>query len=152
MFTNFPTVFSQHDLPEVCSRLLELFKEKLQDKEVLYVGLKGDLGAGKTTLCKEILKQLQVSGPVISPTFVLRKDYKGILDGEKLDIIHIDAYRLEKKEQIGQVLQIIPNPSLGKEGSRTIVLVEWAELADLQYDLHFVLKHNSDMDREISLA
>lgn len=144
MIIDLPIVYSQNDLPKVANNLLNLFKDIFKAKKFLIVGLTGDLGAGKTTLCKEILRQLQVSGPVVSPTFVLRKDYRGELDGEKLDIIHIDAYRLEKKEQIQQVL--------GEVSGKTLVLVEWAELADLQYDLHFVLKHISDREREISLA
>lgn len=163
MITDFPIVYSQNDLLQVSSCLLGLFKDKFKVKNVLIVGLTGDLGAGKTTLCKEILKQLQVSGPVVSPTFVLRKDYEGILEDQKIDIIHIDAYRLEKPEHIEQVLEIsyklslgkdkiTPNPSLGEEGSRTLILVEWAELADLQYDLHFVLKHVNDSEREINLV
>lgn len=141
---NFPFVYDESQLEQVASELIQIFQKEFDEQAVLIVGLTGDLGAGKTTLCKEILKQLQVSGPVVSPTFVLRKDYEGILDNQKLEIIHIDAYRLEKKEQIKQVL--------GEVLNKTLVLVEWAELADLQYDLHFVLKHNSDMDREISLA
>lgn len=140
----FPFVYNESQTVQVATKLIQVFQKNLKEKAVLVVGLTGDLGAGKTTLCKEILRQLEVSGPVVSPTFVLRKDYEGILDNQKIDIIHIDAYRLEKKEQIRQVL--------GEVSDKTVILVEWAELADLQYDLHFVLKHTSDLGREISLA
>lgn len=140
----FPFVYNESQTVQVATKLIQVFQKNLKEKAVLVVGLTGDLGAGKTTLCKEILRQLEVSGPVVSPTFVLRKDYEGILDNQKIDIIHIDAYRLEKKEQIRQVL--------GEVSDKTLVLVEWAELADLRYDLHFVLKHTSDLGREISLA
>jgi tRNA threonylcarbamoyladenosine biosynthesis protein TsaE len=141
---NFPFIYKESQIEQVATEIIQTFQKKLEEKVVLVVGFTGDLGAGKTTLCKEILRQLEVNGLVVSPTFVLRKDYEGILDNQKLEIIHIDAYRLEKKEQIKQVL--------GEVLNKTLVLVEWAELADLQYDLHFVLKHISDREREISLA
>ncbi len=40
------------------------------------IGLSGNLGAGKTTFVKYLLKSLGVSQNVISPTFVLRRDYE----------------------------------------------------------------------------
>lgn len=147
---NLPITYSEKDLPNLAGEILLLLSEALISKNTVLVGLTGDLGAGKTTLCKELLKQLGVSKQVVSPTFVLRKDYEGILNGEEVQVIHIDAYRLEKKEQIGQVLEITPNPSLNKEGRKTIVLVEWAELADLVYSFHFQIKHISESEREIS--
>jgi tRNA threonylcarbamoyl adenosine modification protein YjeE len=145
-----PITFSEKDLPDLVGRILMVLSEALVSKNIVLVGLTGDLGAGKTTLCKEMLKQLGVSKQVVSPTFVLRKDYEGMLKGEEVQVVHIDAYRLEKKEQIGQVLEITPDSSLDKEGRRMIVLVEWAELADLVYDFHFQIKHMSESEREIS--
>lgn len=142
--------YSEKDLPNLVGEILLVLSEALGSKNTVLVGLTGDLGAGKTTLCKELLKQLGVSKQVVSPTFVLRKDYEGVLEGEEVQVIHIDAYRLEKKEQIGQVLEISPSPSLNKEGRKMIVLVEWAELADLAYDFHFQIKHISESEREIS--
>jgi tRNA threonylcarbamoyl adenosine modification protein YjeE len=145
-----PITFSEKDLPDLVGRILMVLSEALVSKNIVLVGLTGDLGAGKTTLCKEMLKQLGVSKQVVSPTFVLRKDYEGMLKGEEVQVVHIDAYRLEKKEQIGQVLEITPDSSLDKEGRRMIVLVEWAELADLVYDFHFQIRHISESEREIS--
>jgi tRNA threonylcarbamoyl adenosine modification protein YjeE len=147
---NFPTTYSEKDLPNLIGEILLVLTETLGSKNTVLVGLTGDLGAGKTTLCKELLKQLGVSKQVVSPTFVLRKDYEGVLNGEEVQVIHIDAYRLEKKEQIGQVLEISPSPSLNKEVRKVIVLVEWAELADLTYNFHFQIKHISESEREIS--
>lgn len=146
-----PITYSEKDLPYLVGEILLVLSEALGSKNTVLVGLTGDLGAGKTTLCKELLKQLGVSKQVVSPTFVLRKDYEGVLKGEEVQVIHIDAYRLEKKEQIGQVLEISPSASLNKEGRKTIVLVEWAELADLVYDFHFQIKHISESEREISV-
>ena len=53
--------------------------------------LKGDLGAGKTTLVGGVAEALKVNEDVISPTFNIMKCYfKGTLP-----LYHIDAYRLE---------------------------------------------------------
>lgn len=55
--------------------------------------LKGDLGAGKTTLTGGVAKALDIKDDVISPTFNIMKCYfKG-----KLPLYHIDAYRLENQ-------------------------------------------------------
>jgi len=57
-----------------------------------YVTLHGDLGAGKTTLAQGLGEGLAVSGPVISPTFVLARVHPATGTGPAL--VHADAYRL----------------------------------------------------------
>lgn len=54
--------------------------------------LTGDLGAGKTTLTRALLRQLGVTGRVKSPTFELVSDYD-VLDG--IAFHHFDFYRFE---------------------------------------------------------
>lgn len=85
------------------------------------VGLKGDLGAGKTSLVKEIGKKLEVSETIISPTYVIMKSYD--LENKKwLRLIHIDAYRIEDISELGPLgwTNILEAPN-------TLVLVEWPE-------------------------
>jgi len=53
--------------------------------------LKGDLGAGKTTLVKHWMEELKVSDTVSSPTFSLVNEYIG----PHHSIYHMDMYRLE---------------------------------------------------------
>lgn len=53
------------------------------------ITLKGDLGAGKTTLTKGIALGLGITQPVTSPSFTIMKSYEG-----RLKLVHIDAYRL----------------------------------------------------------
>lgn len=55
--------------------------------------LKGDLGAGKTTLVGGVAESLKVEDDVISPTFNIMKCY---FHGT-LPLYHIDAYRLENQ-------------------------------------------------------
>lgn len=63
-------------------------------KENMVFLLKGDLGAGKTTLTQGIAKGLGIERNVTSPTFNIQKIYHG-----RLDLYHIDAYRLEGLHQ-----------------------------------------------------
>jgi len=52
----------------------------------------GDLGAGKTTLVKEVCKQLLISDNTSSPSFGIVNEYEGN-SGQKL--FHIDLYRVK---------------------------------------------------------
>jgi tRNA threonylcarbamoyladenosine biosynthesis protein TsaE len=56
------------------------------------VTLAGELGTGKTTLVREILRARGVSGAVTSPSFTLAQSYRG-REGE--DLHHLDLYRLQ---------------------------------------------------------
>lgn len=83
------------------------------------VVLRGDLGAGKTTLVKGIAEAIGASADdVTSPTFTLVQEYQGT----KLKLYHLDLYRLEKDEEL---------LSLGIEEMEAepdaLVLVEWGE-------------------------
>ena len=78
----------------------------------------GDLGAGKTTLAKGIVKGLGAAAPedVSSPTYTLIHEY-----GEKDKVYHIDLYRLERASEV---------LALGLDdllASDAILLVEWGE-------------------------
>jgi tRNA threonylcarbamoyladenosine biosynthesis protein TsaE len=85
------------------------------------VAFYGSMGAGKTTIIKEMCRQRGVIGNVSSPTFALINEYRCI-DGTI--IYHFDCYRLKSIEEA---------LSIGMEEylySNALCLVEWAEVID----------------------
>jgi len=111
--------------------------ERNEDHATL-ITLKGDLGAGKTAFTKELANILGVTEHVTSPTFVLAKEYK--LEEQKFEkLIHIDAYRLEKGEDLGPIgfEGLLKNPN-------NLVVLEWPErveeeLPEWRKEIHIVL-------------
>ena len=83
------------------------------------IALSGLLGAGKTTLTKEIAKQLGVSEIIISPTYVLETEYK-IPESDKL-FIHVDCYRMDSVDELIR-LGIKRRIDHGD-----LIVVEWAD-------------------------
>lgn len=81
------------------------------------VALVGDLGVGKTTLVQGIAQGLDIQELVTSPTFTLIKDYAS----GRLNLHHIDVYRLEDPEEI---LHLGLDELLWGEG---VVVLEWAD-------------------------
>ncbi len=84
---------SEGDLPKVTEQLIDFAGEL---KVWLFVG---DLGAGKTTLIKQVCKQLGLEDEVSSPTFSIINEY---LAGSKT-LYHFDFYRLNSIEEAVQI-------------------------------------------------
>ncbi len=104
--------------------------------------LKGDLGAGKTTLTGGVAKALDIEEDVISPTFNIMKCYfKG-----KIPLYHIDAYRLE-----GQNIELGLEEYIEGDG---ICFIEWPQYIEpLLPDetLSISLTNQGDNNRMITL-
>ncbi len=83
----------------------------------VFVGLRGDLGAGKTSFAQGVGAGLGIVQPIVSPTFVLMAEY----DDGRLPLLHADAYRLKpgEAEAIGfeETVELWPG----------VTLIEWAD-------------------------
>ena len=117
------------------------FADHIKSGEIIL--LYGDLGSGKTTFVKGILKGLGFSGDVTSPTFSLINEYEAIKR-----VIHIDCYREENLQRwINIGIEDYFNGS-------NIVIVEWPEiLSDIIPNnvIKIEIKHIQENIREFML-
>jgi len=137
-----------HNLEETKAFARE-FVENLVPKadSATVVGLYGNLGAGKTSFTQGVALALGISDTVVSPTFVIMKKYELSPDNLKFThLIHIDAYRLEKSEEMLRLgwQDIISNP-------QHLVVVEWPELILDVMPEHIQVKfeHVRENEREV---
>ncbi len=103
--------------PEHTLQLGRALGAAIEPRDVL--ALYGPLGAGKTQLVKGIAAGLGVpeDEPVVSPTFVLVREYRG-----RLRLYHLDAYRLRGADEL---MNIGWDEML--EDSDAAVVLEWAD-------------------------
>lgn len=102
--------------------------------------LRGDLGAGKTTVTQGIGKGLGISEAIASPTFTLVNEYhRG-----RIPLYHLDLYRL----QPDQVDSLYPETYWeGEECEPGLTVIEWSERLPylpesyLQIDLIYTENH-----------
>ena len=103
---------SEKEIYKLAGWVWENIKDKV-GKEAIVIALSGPLGAGKTTLVKAIAKEMGIKDVVVSPTFILHREYPG------LD--HIDAWRVEdflEIERLGLAKML---------ANKHLVIIEWAD-------------------------
>jgi tRNA threonylcarbamoyladenosine biosynthesis protein TsaE len=92
--------------------------------EVPCVILKGEMGAGKTTLASMICKALGVKESVSSPTYSLVNSYNGRKpDGTMCIVHHMDLYRIENEAELldAGIVELFYDDA--------ILLIEWPQIA-----------------------
>ena len=122
-------------------KLGEVFSDHIQKGDVF--ALIGDMGSGKTTFVKGILKGLNSKHIVTSPTFTLINEYYA-----SYPIIHIDCYR---EESLERWIKLGINDYLDDEN---ILIIEWADKIKSilpANTIYINFHHKSEEKRIISL-
>jgi len=109
--------------------------------------LRGDLGAGKTTLVKGIAEGFDAASAddVTSPTFTLVHEYRGA----RAALYHIDLYRIETEREL---------ETLGLDdliGPASILLIEWGEKFPRfiqERDVEIALERVAENQRRIQIT
>lgn len=109
--------------------------------------LRGDLGAGKTTLVKGIAAAFEAASEedVTSPTFTLIHEYRG----PRANLFHIDLYRIDTQRE----LDTLALDDLRSEDS--ILLIEWGEKFPRfvqERDMEISLERQGDNERRIRIS
>jgi tRNA threonylcarbamoyladenosine biosynthesis protein TsaE len=112
----------------------------------LHLSLIGDLGAGKTTFTRHLLKALGHQGKVKSPTYTLCEPYQLIVDGHEFSLHHFDLYRMRYAEEW---LDAGFRDTFSNSG---VCVVEWPEKAEgtlpsADAELHLFM--NDDESRQL---
>ncbi|MDE5996721.1 MAG: tRNA (adenosine(37)-N6)-threonylcarbamoyltransferase complex ATPase subunit type 1 TsaE [Muribaculaceae bacterium] len=107
------TIRDIEDLPQAAAELLEEIGERR------IVALRGKMGAGKTTLVAEMMRQLKMDDEASSPTFAIANEYHSSETGQT--VYHFDFYRLDSSAEAFDI---------GIEDywdSGNLCLMEWTE-------------------------
>jgi len=115
------------------------FAKSLKPGDV--VALEGDLGAGKTVVCKGICKGLGFEGLVNSPSYSIVHEYPN-----NPPIYHIDLYRLKNTKDLYDIGIELFTFSEG------ITLVEWPQMAGdfpLNISHRIIIETTGENERDI---
>ena len=108
--------------------------------------LRGDLGAGKTTLVKGIAEGFHAAKAeeVTSPTFTLIHEYRG----PQVTLYHIDLYRIDTQRELDTLaLDDLMTPN-------SILLIEWGEKFERfakERDVEVAIEHKGGDKRTITV-
>lgn len=95
--------------------------------------LAGGLGAGKTMFTGGIAEGLGVDDPVVSPSFVLVRRYRGLMS-----LVHADLYRVGSSGEIEDL-------DLFTDAADGVLVVEWGDVAEQAFgDDHLLVRFEVD--------
>ena len=138
------TVFDTHTAEDTVALGGKLAARLVPPKLVL---LRGNLGAGKTTLVKGIVEGFQAASQedVTSPTFTLIHEYRSA----GVEIYHIDLYRVDTQREL---------ETLGIDdlfGPRSLIIIEWGEKFERfrkERDVEIAIERTGENQRKIKVT
>jgi tRNA threonylcarbamoyladenosine biosynthesis protein TsaE len=134
---------------EETAQISKNFASKLVNKDsmAVVVGLYGELGSGKTTFMKYLAESFGISETIQSPTFVIEKIYE-LEERPFKHLIHIDAYRIEKEEEMinlgwNEIVTDLEN----------LICVEWPDRIPgiMPKHIKIMFEHISENERKITI-
>ncbi|HMK28062.1 MAG TPA: tRNA (adenosine(37)-N6)-threonylcarbamoyltransferase complex ATPase subunit type 1 TsaE [Terriglobales bacterium] len=137
--------FSTHSAEETIELGRQLARRLKPPSLVL---LRGDLGAGKTTMAKGIAEAFDAAAQddVTSPTFTLIHEYRG----PQVSVYHVDLYRVDTPREL-ETLGL--DDLIGQE--RNLLLVEWGEKFPRflrERDVEIAFQRTGPDDRRITIT
>ena len=113
-----------HSIEETAS-FAEKIKEEIENSSLRVLFLVGNLGSGKTAFTKELLRAFGVREKVVSPTFILQKEYPLKKGGVIERIFHSDVYRFDSPEEV----HILGIQEIQKN-KKNLIVVEWGDMVE----------------------
>lgn len=112
---------SAEETKKIAVNLIEEVKKRPLLKNAFIIALEGNLGSGKTTFVQGLAKGLKIKESVLSPTFLILKQFPIALKNYK-NFYHIDAYRLKNPQELLELGfdDLIKNPE-------NLIVIEWAD-------------------------
>ena len=104
----------------------------------MLISLIGPLGSGKTTLVKGLARGLLITDIVVSPSYLLAREYQG-----RIALHHIDAYRISTLKELAEVgLDELLPPTSG------VTAVEWPSRVEGIVDLSDIIVRIELLDNQ----
>ena len=143
-----------HDLARVINAFYIQAAKDATDKPFLHISLQGDLGSGKTTATRYLLKELGYSGRVKSPTYGLCEQHAiSLTPTIELQVFHFDLYRMQTPTE-WQEAGLAEH--FANQDHPTLCIVEWPEKAqdtlpkmDLEITLSHIPSGSSELARSV---
>jgi len=127
----------------------KIFAEQLLPGNI--VALHGELGSGKTEFIKGVCEYFNVDEMVNSPTFTIINQYTGEYENSKINIYHLDLYRIKDINELTEIgfAECI-------HANHNIKMIEWAEKAGdrldfWDYDVYIKPDDTDEDKREIEI-
>lgn len=120
----------------------------LPENSATIVELVGDLGAGKTTFMSGVGEFLGVKEPIISPTFLIQRNYKIEGNFPWKNLVHLDAYRIEDEKELAGI-----DWEKYSNNRENLIFIEWPENLRTSFSVtkRIEFKHLSEREREIQI-
>lgn len=115
------------EIQKLSDAIVDFYTSSDQKPQSLFVSLDGDLGAGKTTAIRYLLKAMGYAGKVRSPTYSLIEEHVvGLPNQEILHVFHFDLYRMQTPQEWVEAGLL---EHFTRSDHSTMCMIEWPKKA-----------------------